>query len=42
MYYKPDLKHYCRDWVRALLLLSEMSQVQLAQYNEFLENGFKN
>ena len=26
----------------ALLLLDERSQAQLAQYNKFLENGFKN
>ena len=32
----------CKDWVRALLLLDEWTQAQLAQYNKFIENGFTN
>ena len=32
----------CRDWVRKLLQLDEWSEAQLAQYNKFVENGFKN
>ena len=31
-----------RDWVWAFLLLREWTQAQLAQYDEFVENGFKN
>ena len=33
---------YCRDWIWALLLLREWTQAQLAQYNESVENRFKN
>ena len=38
-------KNDCRGWVWALLLLDEWTQAQLAQlaqYNEFIENEFKN
>ena len=35
-------KNVCRGWVWALLLLDEWTQAQLAQYNEFVENAFKN
>ena len=31
-----------RDWVWALLLLDEWTQAQLAQYNKFIKNEFKN
>ena len=33
---------YCTDWVWALLLLDVWTQAQLAQYNKFIENEFKN
>ena len=36
------LDEICRDWVWALLLLREWTQAQPAQYNEFVENEFKN
>ena len=36
------INNFCRDWVRALLLLEEWTQSQLAQYNKFIESKFKN
>ena len=32
----------CRDWIQATPLLDEWTQAQLAQYNKFIDNGFKN
>ena len=34
--------YFCKGWVQALLLLDEWISAQLAQYNEFIDNGFKN
>ena len=36
------LHAYCRGWDWAVLLLDEWIPAQLAQYNEFIENGFEN